>query len=357
LAGLKAIARKPANSYLKGTKQELNIFLRLIARNTELRNMNWGFIGFGRIARKFLESLLAVEGEVPYAFASRSNAQTLQQEFPHVKVYDSYEALLQDPKVDVVYISTTHNFHCENTIAALKAGKHVLCEKPMGVNSHEIRKMTEVAEASGKFLMEAMWTRFLPAYNEALRRAKAGAIGPLNYLTASFGFRSEDKLTAHGRLLNPELAGGAFFDVGVYPLTMAADLFGWHPEQIQVTARVGRTGVDESVQVQLSYPEGALAQLFASVTTGTNKEACIYGQDGFIRLPLFWKAQSFEIVKGDVIEKVELPFLSTGYAHEIIEVRDCIRRGDRQSARVSLNESLKSAQLVEKIRGHIFKEV
>ncbi|NVJ47654.1 MAG: Gfo/Idh/MocA family oxidoreductase, partial [Cytophagia bacterium] len=96
--------------------------------------MNWGFIGFGRIARKFLESLLAIEGEVAYAFASRSNAKVLAEEFPDVKIYSSYEELLADPEIDIVYISTTHNFHCQNTIDALRAGKHVVCEKPMGIN-------------------------------------------------------------------------------------------------------------------------------------------------------------------------------------------------------------------------------
>ncbi|MBO6495487.1 MAG: Gfo/Idh/MocA family oxidoreductase [Roseivirga sp.] len=316
--------------------------------------MNWGFIGFGRIARKFLASLETVEGETPYAFASRSNAHELAKEFPSVKVFDSYDKLLADENIDIVYISTTNNFHCENTISALRAGKHVVCEKPMGVSSQEIEQMTQVAQETGMFLMEAMWMRFLPAYREAIKRAKSGEIGPIKYMTASFGFRSIDKLTKDGRLLNPDLAGGALFDVGVYPLTIAADLFGWNPSSFTADAQISETGVDQSTQLQLNYSEGQMAQLFASITVTTNKEACIYGEDGFIRMPLFWKCQEFEVVKGEEVEKVAMPFDSTGYVHEIVAARECINNGEKESNLFTLEESLQSAKLVEKILSTVF---
>lgn len=317
--------------------------------------MNWGFVGFGRIARKFLESLQAIEGEVAYAFASRSNAKALAEEFPKVKIYSSYEELLADPDIDIVYISTTHNFHCQNTIDALRAGKHVVCEKPMGINSKEIEQMISVAKETGLFLMEAMWMRFLPGYREALRLAKSGAIGEVKYMTASFGFRSIDKLTKDGRLLNPDLAGGALFDVGVYPLTIAADLFGWKPETFEVQAEIGETGVDESIQLQMNYGNNQMAQLFASISLVTNKEACIYGTEGFIRMPLFWKCQEFEVVRGEEVEKISLPFISTGYAHEIVAARECIKNGELESNLFTLEESLASSKLVEKILSTVFK--
>ncbi|MBO3699503.1 Gfo/Idh/MocA family protein [Roseivirga sp. E12] len=317
--------------------------------------MNWGFIGFGRIARKFLESLNAVEGEVPYAFASRSNAAALQNEFPKVKMYDSYESLLADPEVDIVYISTTHNFHCQNTIDALQAGKHVLCEKPMGISSNEIVKMTEVARESGKFLMEAMWMRFLPAYRQAIDVVKSGKIGEVKYMTASFGFRSEEKLTQDGRLLNPDLAGGALYDVGVYPLTIVSDLFGWEPSDFKAHAIKSGTGVDETIQVQLDFGDNRMAQVLGSIALHTNKEACIYGDKGYVRIPMFWKAESFEIIKGDEVETFSAPMISTGYAHEIVEVRDCILKGKTESELFTLNDSLMSARLVERILSTIFK--
>lgn len=317
--------------------------------------MNWGFIGFGRIARKFLTSLESVQGETPYAFASRSNAVELEKEFSNVKVYDNYESLFTDPDIDIVYISTTHNFHCQNVIDALNAGKHVLCEKPMGISPDEIRKMMEVTKGTGKFLMEAMWMRFLPAYREAIRRAKSGEIGEIQYITASFGFNSPN-LKPEGRLLNPDLAGGALYDVGVYPLTIVSDIFGWQPDSFQAQAVLSETGIDQSIQVQLSYKGGEMAQVFGSIAMNTNKEACIYGSEGFIKLPLFWKAQEFEIHKGDNIEKVELPFKSTGYAHEIEEVVKCIKEGKTESPLFTLNDSLMSANLVESILSSIFNQ-
>tara|TARA_R110000796_G_scaffold96719_1_gene202772 strand:+ start:158262 stop:159218 length:957 start_codon:yes stop_codon:yes gene_type:complete len=317
--------------------------------------MNWGFIGFGRIARKFLTSLESVQGETPYAFASRSNAVELEKEFSNVKVYDNYESLFADPDIDIVYISTTHNFHCQNVIDALNAGKHVLCEKPMGISPDEIRKMMEVTKGTGKFLMEAMWMRFLPAYREAIRRAKSGEIGEVQYITASFGFNSPN-LKPAGRLLNPDLAGGALYDVGVYPLTIVSDIFGWQPDSFQAQAILSETGIDQSIQVQLSYKGGGMAQVFGSIAMNTNKEACIYGSEGFIKLPLFWKAQEFEIHKDDNIEKVELPFKSTGYAHEIEEVVKCIKEGKTESPLFTLNDSLMSANLVESILSSIFNQ-
>jgi predicted dehydrogenase len=317
--------------------------------------MNWGFIGFGRIARKFLASLLTVEGQTAYAFASRSNAVKLGKEFPNIKVYDSYEALLADPKVDIVYISTTHNFHCQNSIDALLAGKHVLCEKPMGISSSEILQMTDIAKKSGKFLMEAMWMRFLPAYREAMQRAKSGEIGGIKYITASFGFRSPDKLTKDGRLLNPALAGGALYDVGVYPLTLAADLFGWQPETFIAHAIKSETGVEETIQIQMAFAGNRLAQLFGSISLVTSKEAYIYGEEGFINIPMFWKADSFSIHKEEEIEQIELPFKSSGYVHEIEEVVHCIEKGKTESTLFNLNDSLMSARLVENILSSILK--
>jgi len=317
--------------------------------------MNWGFLGFGRIARKFLESLDTVDGETPYAFASRSNATNLQEEFPDVVVYDSYKALLEDPKVDVVYISTTHNFHCQNVVDSLRAGKHVLCEKPMGISSDEIMKMKEVAKESDRFLMEAMWMRFLPTYREAIARAKSGTVGEIKYMTASFGFRSEDKLTKDGRLLNPDLAGGALFDVGVYPLTIMSDLFGWEPSSFNASAQLSDTGVDETIQMQFNFEQGQMAQLLGSIGLHTNKEACIYGTNGFIRMPMFWKGERFEIVKGDDLEQFELPYKGNGYVHEIEEVVKCVKEGKSESPLFTLNDSLMSARLVESILSTIFK--
>ena len=317
--------------------------------------MNWGFIGFGRIARKFLESLESVEGEVPFAFASKSNAAALAKEFPKVRIYESYEDLVQDPLVEIVYISTTHNFHCENTLLALRHGKHVVCEKPMGVKAAEVARMAGLAREKRLFLMEALWMRFLPAYREAIARAKSGELGAIRCINAGFGFRSVDKLAPEGRLLNPDLAGGALYDVGVYPLTLVADLFGWEPVDFKVHAIQSATGVDETIQVQLDFGNDRLAQVAASFALHTDKQACIYGEKGYIRLERFWQPQGYEIYKDDEVEAVSKPFQSTGYAHEIMEAVRCIREGKTESNLFTIKDSLMSAKLVESILNTITK--
>lgn len=317
--------------------------------------MNWGFIGFGRIARKFLESLESVEGEVPFAFASKSNAAALAEEFPKVRIYESYEDLVQDPLVEVVYISTTHNFHCENTLLALRHGKHVVCEKPMGVKAAEVERMAGLAREKKLFLMEALWMRFLPAYREAIARAKSGELGAIRYMSAGFGFRSADKLAPEGRLLNPDLAGGALYDVGVYPLTLVSDLFGWEPVDFKVHAIRSATGVDETMQVQFDFGNDRLAQVVASFALHTDKQACIYGEEGYIRLERFWQPQGYEVHKEDEVEVVSKPFQSTGYAHEIMEAVRCIREGKTESNLFTLKDSLMSAKLVESILNTITK--
>lgn len=318
--------------------------------------MNWGFLGFGKIARKFLESLKAVDGQVPYAFASRSNASSLRSEFPEVSVYSTYDELLADDNIDVVYISTTHNSHCQNAIDALNAGKHVLCEKPMGISCTEVLKMIEAAQTKDRFLMEAMWMRFLPAYREAIAKVKAGEIGQVKYVTANFGFRSEEKLIKDGRLLNPDLAGGALFDVGVYPLTIVSDLFGWKPLDFRVDATMSETGVDETIQIQFDFGNAQIAQVGASIVLDTNKEACIYGEKGSVKIPMFWRAESYQIIKGHDVQNFEAPMISNGYAHEIMEVAMCINQGKTESDLFRHNDSLMSAKLVEHILSTIFKK-
>jgi predicted dehydrogenase len=238
---------------------------------------------------------------------------------------------------------------------ALEHGKHVVCEKPLGVSFAETKKMTDLASEKNLFLLEAMWMRFLPCYREAIRRVKSGEIGEVKHITASFGFRSEISMNLSGRLMNPDLAGGALYDVGVYPLTMVSDLFGWEPEDFSAHAIKSTTGVDETIQIQLDFGDNRLAQVMGSVALHTNKEACIYGETGFIKMPLFWKCQSFEVHKGEEVETVELPFQSTGYAHEIIEAARCIADGKTESSLFTWQDSLKSTHLVERILNTVFK--
>ncbi len=309
--------------------------------------MNWGLIGFGGIAPKFLASLEHVRGQKIYAIASKSNFDNIQLKYPQAKAYRSYEELLADPKVDVVYISTTHNFHLQNTLDAFAAGKHVLCEKPLGVNADECRQMIEAAKKSGLFLMEAIWTRFLPAYREAMKLVAKGEIGDPEMVSADFGFQGNASFD--GRLFNPDLAGGSVLDVGIYPISFALDVFGRSPETVKSIIRRSKTGVDASTSMLLDFGGGKHAKLYSSVITETLQEGLIYGSRGIIRLSRFFRAQNFQVIQGGKGEKRRIPFEHTGYYHEIVEADLCIKSGLKESPIMPWGDSLRIAETMDRV--------
>ena len=150
--------------------------------------MNWGIIGYGEIAPSFIESLMQAKEETLFAIASKSKSEDLKSKYEGVKIFDNYQSLFDDKSVEVVYICTTHNFHKENVLSALKAGKHVLCEKPMGISKAETTEMIDEAKKQNKFLMEGMWTRFLPAYKYFKEILSSQKLGAVKFVRADFGF-------------------------------------------------------------------------------------------------------------------------------------------------------------------------
>lgn len=306
--------------------------------------MNWGFIGYGRIATKFMEGLKLVKSEVPYALASRSNAAQLKDQFPELKIYDSYNSLLDNPEVDIVYVNTTHNFHKDNVIDALKKGKHVLCEKPMGLGFAEIEEMTSVARSENKFLMEALWTRFLPGYQKAKEIITSGEIGDLTLIRSEFAFKD---VTHKGRLYNAALAGGSNYDVNIYNLALVHDFFGNESPDIQIQAKTSPSGTDLSCSSILQYSDNKLAQLFSSIELSCDNAAWLYGTRGWVRMEDFWKCEKFEVKSDEGKRMIELPFIGNGYCHEIEEVAHCVKSGNMESSLMSHSHSKELAFLVE----------
>ncbi len=306
--------------------------------------MNWGFIGYGRIAVKFMESLKLVKGEVPYALASRSNAEQLRSQFLELKVYDSYDGLLNDPNVDIVYVNTTHNFHKENVIDALKKGKHVLCEKPMGLNVAEVDEMVAMAKIQGKFLMEGLWTRFLPGYQKVKEVVTSGEIGEVTLIRSEFAFTD---VTHKERLYNPALAGGSNYDVNIYNLALVHDFLGNEQPEIKIQARTSESGTDLSCSSILQFSDNSMAQLFSSIEMSCENAAWLYGTKGWIRMEHFWKCEKFEIQSENGKRSVELPFTGNGFYHEIEEVVNCINGGLHESLLMSHAHSRELIKLVD----------
>lgn len=313
--------------------------------------IRWGILGTGNIASQFARGLRSVPDAQLIAVASRSQASAdkFGDKFDVPRRHATYEALASDPDVDAVYVATPHPFHCENTLLCLDAGKAVLCEKPFALNAREAQTMIARAREKRLFLMEAMWTRFLPVIVRVRELLAAGAIGEPRMLTADFGFRAD--FDPHQRLFNPLLGGGALLDVGIYPVALASMIFGI-PDDITAKAHLGETGVDEQTALIFGYKGGQLALLSCAVRLDTPQEAIIMGTEGSIRIASpWWVPRSFSVVKPDkAVEVFNPPFEGNGYNYEAVEVARCINAGLLESPVMPLDESLALMRVLDTAR-------
>ena len=314
------------------------------------KKIKWGIMGPGRIAHKFAQSLKCSEAAEMTAVGSRSieRAEKFAKEYGVSRSYGSYADLAADTDVDIIYVATPHPAHFECTMLCLKAGKAVLCEKPFTLNASETKVLIKTARASKLFLMEAMWMRYLPAIVKVRELLTQGAIGETRMVKADFGNRIPWEPS--GRLLNPELGGGALLDVGIYPVSFASMVLGASPTKLTGVAYLGETGVDEQFSAVLGYEAGKIATLSGAVRTSLINEARIIGTDGYIRVPDFWRASALELYQNGKMEKFELPFRATGYIHEAEEAMYCLREGLTESSVMPLDESLKIMKILDTLR-------
>ena len=313
--------------------------------------LRWGIIGTGNIAKQFARGLESVPEAELVAVGSRSqeSADKFGEMFKVPNRYATYEELANDPQVDAVYISTPHPFHHDNTILSLNAGKAVLCEKPFAINAAQARNMIETARAKKVFLMEAMWPRFFPLMYRVREMLAQNVIGEVRMLHCDFGFRAGFR--PEGRLFNPELAGGALLDVGIYPSSLASMILGT-PEKVVSATHLGETGVDEQTAMLLTYAKGEIAILSAAVRTNTPQEAIIHGTEGRIRLHSpWWIPTKLTLeVYGKEHSEIEMPKTGNGYNYEAQEVARCVWGGQLESAVMPLDETLAIMQTLDTIR-------
>jgi predicted dehydrogenase len=314
--------------------------------------VRWGILGTGNIAKQLARGLAVLPDAELLAVGSRSQAKAdgFGEQFDVERRYASYTDLANDPDVDVVYVATPNNRHREDSVLCLRAGKAVLCEKPFAINAAEAREMIALARERRLFLMEAMWTRFLPVLERVRQLLAGGAVGDLRMLTADFGFHSS--FNPQMRLFNPELGGGALLDVGIYPISLASMVFGTRPTRISSMAHLGQTGVDEQSAVILGYEQGQLAILSAAVRTETPQEAVLIGTEGWIRLHTpWWKPAALTVsIRGQEDRTETLPFEGNGYNYEAAEVMACLRAGKLESDVMLLNETLAIMETLDHIR-------
>ncbi|MGI6536882.1 MAG: Gfo/Idh/MocA family protein [Caldicoprobacterales bacterium] len=324
------------------------------AKMAKSKSYNWGIIATGAIARQFSIGLNFAPGAVKYAVASRElqKAESFADEYGFRKAYGSYEELLADPKVDIVYIATPHQFHTENTIAALKAKKAVLCEKPFAVNAAAAKEMVKTARENNCLLMEAMWTRFIPAVQKAKEMVEQGEIGDIRMITGDFGYRTE--VGVPDRIYDPAACGGGLMDVGIYPVSLASMFFKEQPEEIQALAEIGSTSVDEQSAYLFRYKGGEMAVLYSAIRTETPVEAVIMGTRGRIKLHApFYKADKISVVKENEERIISIPYEGNGYEFEAIEMMRCMSEGLLESPVMPLDESVAVMETMDRIRSCI----
>jgi len=317
-----------------------------------MKTIRWGIAGPGKIAERFAQAAKHVPGAELTAVASRDPDRGAAFASAHgiPRVFRGYEAMARSDGVDAVYIATPHPFHRPCAELFLKSGKHVLCEKPLCVNAEETRALKALAEENGVFLMEAMWTRFLPAILEAREIVRRGEIGDLMDIRADFCYRTAPGEVA--RLYLPELAGGSLLDVGVYGLHFAALFLGYEPEVITALAHT-QGGVDLHTSVLLKYRNGAMANISSAISLTKPETACLYGTKGQIEIPHFYGAQELRVRGPEGERTIRKPWAGNGFEEEIAEACRCIREGRRESPGMPLEESIAILEQMDEIRRQI----
>lgn len=317
------------------------------------RKIKWGIIGLGKIAKKFASDLFLVESATPFAVASRSieKAKIFAQEMGFQKYYGTYEELVLDKEIDVIYIATPHVFHFDNTMLCLKNRKAVLCEKPLGMNTDQVKLMINEAKRNKVFLMEGLWTRFIPITEKLMELMEKKVIGEILSIKANFGFKANRN--ENQRLFKKELGGGSLLDVGIYPIYLSLLLLGV-PIDKKAKAKMTNEKIDTSCSMLLKFKNGAIAQLESSIEANTSTEALIYGSLGTIKLHYrFHQSEKMSIERDGKIEIFEIPYLGIGYVHEIEEVNKNLFAGKTESSKHSLKTSLALINVLDQVRNKI----
>lgn len=317
------------------------------------KKINWGIIGLGTIAHKFAADLQLSNNSTLYAVASRNleKAKIFSEKYQSVIYCDSYEKLANIPEIDVIYIATPHTFHFENTMMCLKNGKGVLCEKPMGINHHQVATMIQEAKLKNLFLMEGIWTRFIPATEKLLEILDQKIIGDLLAIRADFGFKGNFNLTS--RLYNKELGGGSLLDIGIYPIYLSLLTLGV-PKTMKIMARMTETNVDSYCSMLFGYKNGAIANLESTLEADTPTEAYLYGSIGSIKLhSRFHHTEKISIHQNGIQQEINLKYKGNGYVHEIEEVNKCLLNNSVESDKLPLKLSLTLIKLIDQIKNEI----
>lgn len=314
----------------------------------------WGVLGTGAIAAAFAEDLPLLGDAEVVAVGSRtqSGADAFADRFDIPQRHGSYSELVANPEVDVVYVATPHPMHHEAALLAIAGGKHVLVEKPFTLNATQAKDLVEAARGAGVFLMEAMWTRFVPNMVEIRELLAAGALGDVRTVIADHG--QSFPPDPEGRLFAPKLGGGALLDLGVYPVSFSSMVLG-APSVITAVSDPAFTGVDAQTSILLQYAGGSHAVLTTTLGARSANRAAIVGTEARIEIDsVFFVPTSFSVISPDgTMDRHEYLRVGRGLRYQAAEVGRCVREGLRESPGMPLDESVQIMQILDEVRRQI----
>ncbi len=312
--------------------------------------MNVGIIGAGGIAHKMAQTLQQMEGVQAYAIASRQKekAESFAATWDIPRSYGSYEEMLDDEQVQLVYVATPHSHHYEHARMCLIKGKSVLCEKAFTANSRQAEELFNLAKEKQLFIAEAIWTRYMPMSQKINEVINSGIIGKPLMVSANLGYPVSDR----ERLRLPELAGGALLDLGVYPINFASMIFGPSVQQVVSSCVKTDTGVDAQNSITLIYDEGRMAILHSSMLAKTDRLGVISGEKGYIIVENVNNPQHIRVVTGnyEVIAQYDCPHPISGYEYQVYAAMEAIQNGWIESPYMPHAETLRIMKLMDSLR-------
>lgn len=312
--------------------------------------MKIGVLGAGNISHAVVPAMIALPEVECYAVASRSleKAQSFAQQYGFQKAYGSYEELVSDPEVELVYVATPHSHHFAHMMLCMEHGKGVLCEKAFTMNSAQARKVMDYARENGIFAAEAIWPRYMPSRKIIDDVIESGAIGRVNTLTANLSY----VIHQVPRIVQPELAGGALLDIGVYGINFALMHFGTDIERVESSVQMTDTGVDAMETITIFYHDGRMAVLTHSIYARSDRKGIIHGDKGYIVVENINNPQSVSVfdLEDRLVAHYEVPQQINGYEYQFAECVHAIEAGRHESWSMPLEDSVFMMELMDGLR-------
>jgi predicted dehydrogenase len=312
--------------------------------------MNIGILGTGGIAVKMTKTIQQIPSFTLYAIASRTleKAEAFKNAYGFRKAYGSYEELASDKDVDLVYIASPHSEHYRNILLCLKHKRPILCEKAFTANASQAREVIKEAEKEKVFLTEAIWTRYMPSRQTLDEIIASGIIGEPYLVSANLCYPIKGK----PRLTDPNLAGGALLDVGVYPLNFALMVFKEKPASISASCTYTSTGVDETDTISLTFSKNRKAILYASMDGPSDRSGFVYGDKGYIQVININNTERIDIynVNHELVNSIPVPFGISGYEWELYSAEDAIKNHKLSCLEMSHQETIEVMEICDEIR-------